>query len=603
MNTIELENGKAKSFFNDRYIWLLLIISFSVRIYLSVFTYVIKNDSVAYMQNAKYFANGDFARGLGHDYHPLYSLIMAVLYKVVPDIELSGTITSVLFGTLTVIVFYLIGKNVFDRKVSFVSAIILAFHPYAVRFSADIISESTYFFFFISALGLGYFAITNRKLLLFALTGICSALAYLARPEGIGIVIIVAFWCAFKDCVKIKLLWKMKLISILILVVSFLAFSMPYLVFIKKETGSWSLTKKKSVSNLAGLREVLATLKNVRLVKEESDRGKEVSDIVVPGKVLDTQKSDKLVKEGGDKKKKVPDLVGSEKVLAALKNDRLVKEEGRDKKKSYWRDIINQMTAGKPNLKIHLNGILHIIKKYVSTFHPFLFILLIIGVINWTRINKKSFFGIYVTSIILFYFIILYRLNMTHLAHGVTIYQYPSRRHLMPLVIPAVFGVGLGVCAAGVWTHNKFHNCNFIVGFKELLKRTWIVQLIVLMIVVSVLLPKTLKPQRYDKHGIKVVGQWIRTNSRKPSPLILSDSSRNAYYAGGEHVQMYGINDALGVAQARKVDYIIIMRRDYEVIEKEILQYIKDNRIELAYKYPEKSSLNKHSVFLYKVLH
>ena len=573
MEALELKNDKTKSFFNDRYVWLLLIISLSVRIYLSVFTYVIKNDSVAFMQNAKYFASGDFSSALGHDYHPLYSLIMAVVYKVVPNMELSGTIVSLFFGTLTVIVFYLIGKSVFDRKISLVSAIILAFHPYAVRFSVDIISDSTYLFFFISAFGLGYFAITNRKLLLFALTGICSALAYLTRPEGIGIIIIVAFWCALKDCVKIKVLWKEKLVSVLILVVSFLVFSMPYLIFIKTETGSWSLTKKKSVSDLAGLGEVLKTLK-----------------------------SDRLVEEGNDKEKKVSDLAEPGKVLAATINDRLVKE-GSDKKKSYWRDIIKQMTARKSNFKIHMNGILHVIKKYVSTFHPFLFIFLIIGVINWTRIDKKRFFGIYVTSTILFYLIILYRLNLTHLGHGDNIYQYPSRRHLMPLVIPGVFFVGLGVYAAGAWIHEKFHNCHFIVGFKELLKSTWIVQLIVLIIVVSVLLPKTLKPQRFDKHGIKVVGQWIKTNSHKPSPVILSDSSRNAYYAGGKHVQMYGINDALGEAQARKADYMIIMQRDYEVMEKELLQYIKDKKITLAYKYPEKNSLNKRSVFLYEVLY
>ena len=602
MEALELKNDKTKSFFNDRYVWLLLIISLSVRIYLSVFTYVIKNDSVAFMQNAKFFADGDFLSGLGHDYHPLYSLIMAVLYKVVPNMELSGTIVSLFFGTLTVIVFYLIGKSVFDRKISFVSAIILAFHPYAVRFSADIISDSTYLFFFISAFGLGYFAITNRKLLLYALTGICSALAYLTRPEGIGIIIIVAFWCALKDCVKIKVLWKEKLVSILILVVSFLVFSMPYLVFIKQDTGSWSLTKKKKVSNLAGLGKVLATLKSDRSVKKESDKEKEVSGLVESEKVLVTPRNDRSAEEGNNEKKDVSDLAVPGKVLDTLKSDRLVKD-GSDKKKSYWRDIIKQMTARKSNFKIHMNGILHVIKKYVSTFHPFLFILLIIGVIDWTRIGKKRFFGIYVTSIILFYLIILYRLNLTHLGHGDNIYQYPSRRHLMPLVIPGVFFVGLGVYAAGAWIHEKFHNCHFIVGFKELLKSTWIVQLIVLIIVVSVLLPKTLKPQRFDKHGIKVVGQWIKTNSHKPSPVILSDSSRNAYYAGGKHVQMYGINDAMGVAQARKADYIIIVQRDYVLIEKEVLQYIKDKKLTLSYKYPEKIPLNKHSVFLYEVLH
>jgi 4-amino-4-deoxy-L-arabinose transferase-like glycosyltransferase len=573
MEALELKNDKTRSFFNDRYIWLLLIISLSVRIYLSVFTYVIKNDSVAYMQNAKYIVSGDFLSALRHDYHPLYSLIMAELYNVIPNMELSGTIISVLFGTLTVVVFYQIGKSVFDQKVSFVSSVILAFHPYAVRFSADIISDSTYFFLFISALGLGYFAITNRKLHLFVLTGICSAFAYLTRPEGVGILIIVAFWCVLKDFAKIKVLWKVKLVSILILVVSFLAFSMPYIVFIKQDTGSWSLTKKKKVSNLAGLENVIATLKSDRSVKEESDKEKEE-----------------------------PGLVESEKVLVAPENDRSV-EEDNDKKKSYWSSTIKQMTASKSNFKIHLNGIIHVIKKYVSTFHPFLFILFIIGVINWTRVDNKRFFGIYVASIILFHLIILYRLNLTHLGQGDNIYQYPSRRHLMPLVIPAVFFVGLGLYVVGAWTHKKFHNCNSIVGFKELLKSTWNVQLIVLMIVVSVLLPKTLKPQRFDKYGIKVVGQWIRTNSHKSSPAILSGSLRNTYYSGGKHFQAENINGALVYARAKNVDYILITYKEYMVLEEEILQYIKGNKITLAYKYPEKEPLNKRSIFLYKVLH
>ena len=601
MNAIEIESDKTKSFFKDRYVWLLLIISLSVRIYLSFFTYVIKNDSVAFMQNAKYFASGDFSSALRHDYHPLYSLIMAVLYKVVPNMELSGTIISVLFGALTVIVFYLIGKNIFDRKISFVSAIILAFHPYAVRFSADIISDSTYFFFFISALGLGYFAITNRKLFLFALTGICSALAYLTRPEGIGIIIIVAFWCTLKDCVKIKVLWKEKLVSLLILVVSFLAFSMPYFVFIKKETGSWSLTKKKNISDLAGLGNVLDTLRNGRLVDEDSDTKKEVPDLTESGKVLDTLKSDRLLKGNSDTKKKISELTEPEKVLNTLKNDRLVKE-GSDKKKSYWRGLIKQMTARKSKFKIHLNGILHVIKKYVSTFHPFLFIFLIIGVINWTRISKKRFFGIYVISTILFYLIILYRLNLTHLGHGDNIYQYPSRRHLMPVVIPAIFFVGLGIYVVGAWTHKKFHNCNFIIGFKELLKSTWKVQLIVLMIVVSVLLPKTLKPQRFDKHGIKEVAQWVKEHSNKPFPSILSTFARNAYYADGKHVHMGSIKNVLASAQTKKVDYILLTHREFMKIEKELLLYIKDKKITLAYKYPEKTPLNRRNVFLYKVL-
>ena len=312
--------------------------------------------------------------------------------------------------------------------------------------------------------------------------------------------------------------------------------------------------------------------------------------------------NDRSVEEGNDKKKDVSDLAVSEKELNTLKDDRLVKK-GSDRKKSYWSSTIKQMTASKSNFKIHLNGIIHVIKKYISTFHPFLFILFIIGVINWTRVDKKRFFGIYVASIILFHLIILYRLNLTHLGQGDNIYQYPSRRHLMPLVIPAVFFVGLGLYVVGAWTHKKFHNCNSIVGFKELLKSTWKVQLIVLMIVVSVLLPKTLKPQRFDKYGIKVVGQWIRTNSHKSSPAILSGSLRNTYYSGGKHFQAENINGALNYARAKNVDYILITYKEYIVLEEEILQHVKDKKIELAYKYPEKKPLKRRSVLLYEVLY
>ena len=123
------------------------------------------------------------------------------------------------------------------------------------------------------------------------------------------------------------------------------------------------------------------------------------------------------------------------------------------------------------------------------------------------------------------------------------------------------------------------------------------------MIIVSALLPKPLKPQRSDKLGIKEVGQWIRENSNKPSPAILSISARNAYYAGGTHVQVDSINNALSNARAKKVDYILITRREYRVIEKELLQSVKDKKIALAHKFPEGNSLNKSSILLYKVLH
>tara|TARA_Y100000031_G_scaffold28605_1_gene31727 strand:- start:659 stop:943 length:285 start_codon:yes stop_codon:yes gene_type:complete len=92
-------------------------------------------------------------------------------------------------------------------------------------------------------------------------------------------------------------------------------------------------------------------------------------------------------------------------------------------------------------------------------------------------------------------------------------------------------------------------------------------------------------------------------HSHKPSPAILSVSARNAYYAGGTHVFMYGINDVPLVEQVRRADYILITHREYRVIEKELLQSVEDKKIVLAYKFPEGNSLNKRSIILYRVLY
>lgn len=560
----------------DRYFWIVIFVSISVRIYLSFFTYVIQNDSVAFMRNAGYFANGDFANALKHPYHPLYALLMAGLNTIVPNMELSGTIVSVVFGTLTVIAFYLIGKRIFNQEIAFVSSIILAFHPYAVRFSADIISESTYFLFFISSLGFGYFAITMRKYLLFALAGACTAFAYLTRPEGIGIILIIIFWCILKDITKFKIFWKEKLVSILIMGIAFLMLSFPYILFIKCETGVWLLTMKRNLSN-----------EKIVMAPDGPSKGKLIKENTDRPKYLDADK----------KKQKVVNKTSlstiSEK--SVLEKPTIIKEKLEDSKST-------KKEIPKLSGKTYLKSFMYITNKYLSTLHPFLFVFFIIGVISWKKTGKDRFFGLYLLTIIVFYLLILLRLNLVNIANSGTIYQYPSRRHLMPIIIPAIFCVGIGVYAIGTWTYKRLQVYSLKVYILRQLKSKWIVQLAVLIIVVGVLMPKTLKHQGVDKIGIKNVAQWIKQNSDKQSPVIMSSSIRNAYYADGRHMQMHNIDEVFSIAEKKCADYILITQRDYEMVESKLQQSIKNNQIELVYKYPE-TSLNGRTILLYKLIY
>lgn len=552
---------------NDKYFWILLLLTIAVRIYLSFFTYVIQNDSIAYIQNAEHFANGNFLAALRHDYHPLYSLFMAGIYKIVPNMELSGTIVSVLFGTSAVIAFYVMGRGVLDQKIAFASSIIFAFHPYAVRFSASIISESVYLFFFISAFGLGFFAITNRRYFYFALTGACSALAYLARPEGIGVVFVVACWYVLKDFVRIKILWKEKIVSILIMIIAFLIFASPYLLYIKKETGTWQLTKKKNLSQMVGVGKVSNATNDIGIMEK------------IGGVPLNIKRFDSNSVFAGDNDLKIEN--------------------------TYVR-VSDHHVANRIGLKTYLKSLLCVVDKYFTTFHPLLFLFFIIGVINWKRTKKEWLFVFYMSTIIVFYLLILYRLNIltqasvTGRLHGI---EYPSRRHVMPIIIPALLCTGVGVSVVIRWINERIKACKAESGFGKLSKHEWLIYLLVLMFVVGVLLPKTLKFQGYDRRGIKEAGQWIGRNSGKPMPVVLSTVPRSAYYAGGRHVQVENIDNVLSDARENNADYILFTQREFKSFEEKLEKWVEDNRIVLVHKYIDDASSNGHNAFVYKVLY
>lgn len=85
--------------------------------------------------------------------------------------------------------------------------------------------------------------------------------------------------------------------------------------------------------------------------------------------------------------------------------------------------------------------------------------------------------------------------------------------------------------------------------------------------------------------------------------MIINSSPRNAYYAGGKHIQMTNIDSALSLARARKADYIVITQKEYQVIKEELKQYVKNNQLMLVYKYVERTSLNGENTLLYRMLY
>ena len=138
------ENTKSFPFLDVREGWIVCILlgsALAVRLYMVFHTYLITNDAMLYIRMAKLISQGETSAAFGMLFFNLYPLLIAAFQKVFLDWELSGQLVSAIFGMLTLFPFYLLVRSLFGRSVALISSILFVFHPYLVRFSAEVITS------------------------------------------------------------------------------------------------------------------------------------------------------------------------------------------------------------------------------------------------------------------------------------------------------------------------------------------------------------------------------------------------------------------------------------------------------------------------------
>ncbi|MEK7880945.1 MAG: glycosyltransferase family 39 protein, partial [Deltaproteobacteria bacterium] len=113
-----------------RILLLIVFFAFMGRFFVAVNTEVIAVDSVEYVRLAKAFASGDYMGTLDVKRPPLYPALMGLASFIIPDFPLAGRLVSLVFGALTVVLVYFLGRRVFDEKTGLVAAAFAAMPPY-----------------------------------------------------------------------------------------------------------------------------------------------------------------------------------------------------------------------------------------------------------------------------------------------------------------------------------------------------------------------------------------------------------------------------------------------------------------------------------------
>jgi len=492
---------------------LLLLVSILLSTYLFFYTYIISLDGAfQYIPIAKDFVSGLFRKALTHNQQPLYSFLVALVSRWVSDFELTGKLVSTFFGILIIFPVYFLGKMIFDQKIAFFSAFFLTVHPYIRRFSADVLKESTYLFFLGIAIWFAWRTIQSEKRYPYLFIPLFSALAYLVRPDGVEVLLVIFFYVFLVK--KFDNPGK-KGAVILLLLLSSLVLFLPYLIYLRESTGTWTLSRAKSFSGLLGLG------------------------------VASTEVS------------------FTYKILWSLK---------------------------KLNLEI------------LAIFHPVYAFLLIIGLLRGIFYRLKTGEGFLLSFCGLHYVVLfLMVLNTTEWGGDKTILAvHLSGRHVMSLLLVSIYWIGEGVITIYQLVSKKMESSPLFLRLKPR-KQSVIIFVTLLVLILAIVLPKTLKPQRHERLPEKWAGAWIKNQSGKGA-TIFTDMPRVAYYADGSYeyidLRKSPINKIKASMIEKKALYLVIHERHVSDYPEEVKSIQKDFVEIIRF---EQEGMEK--IIIYKIAH
>lgn len=165
----------------------LLVVAALVRAIAWSRTAVLFNDGPIFLALADALRAGRFADVLAHPQHPLYPAWIALLGLLSLPAESAAVGVSIAGGLLAVAAIFWMAWSRFGREVAWISAWVVALHPYVVDFSSDVMSDGLY-----AGLHLAGFALLvdllerpgRRRAIAF---GLVVGLAFWTRPEGLAL--------------------------------------------------------------------------------------------------------------------------------------------------------------------------------------------------------------------------------------------------------------------------------------------------------------------------------------------------------------------------------------------------------------------------------
>ena len=213
---------------------------------------IVGSDQIDYIGLGHHVAAGN-PQGVLHTYWPpLFPMVLGLAEVFIDGLVFPAVVVAVLAGSVAIPLIYYFVKQSYGRPEAVIAAVLAIFYPHLINSVFAIGSENIYLLLIILCLYTGWKAVTSDSLLYYAITGGIVGLAYLSRPEAIGY---PAFFIA---AILVRNLWQRK--EFLrrsatycgVFLAAFLLFATPYLIYLRGETGRWTVSGKTEINTVMG---------------------------------------------------------------------------------------------------------------------------------------------------------------------------------------------------------------------------------------------------------------------------------------------------------------------------------------------------------------
>ena len=184
---------------NKKYLLATMFMALILRI-----VYVLTLEDRLYFPDCFYYYKiaVDLAEGKGYDSAfttPLYPLFLSGIYRIFGDSYLSVRIIQSFVGTVSVLLIYLLGRDVFSRKVGLIGSFITAFYPIFIFFTGLLLTETLSILLLLSLIYLLQRMVATRKVSCAVGAGFAAGLCILIRPP-IAYFLLLALFMIFIAC-------------------------------------------------------------------------------------------------------------------------------------------------------------------------------------------------------------------------------------------------------------------------------------------------------------------------------------------------------------------------------------------------------------------